>query len=296
MRGKEENGVKTMAEDKGAIDLRDWIGRSETTTDVIAPMPVAALNATLDREDPVPRLGDPLPPLYHWLYFLAPAPTAALDIDGHPKRGGFLPKVTLPRRMWVGSDVTFTGVLRIGEEARRLSVIEDVSEKEGRSGSLVFVVIRHDITGGDGTVITDRQTLVYRDKPSAIEAPPRGRPVPAGAEFSRTIEPSAALLFRYSALIFNAHRIHYDHPYAVNVEGYPGLVVQGPLLATLLTDLVRRHLPENAIRRFRFSALKPVFDDAPFEVCGHRKGADAVTLWARDGAGDLCVDGLVELC
>ena len=284
-----------MAEDKDGNDLQRWIGRAETITDVLAPAPVAALNATLDRDDPAPSIGDALPPLYHWLYFLAPAPTSALDIDGHPKRGGLLPPVTLPRRMWVGSDVTFDGVLRLGEEAARISTIEDVSEKKGRSGPLVFVTIRHEIKGAEGTAITDRQTVVYRDKPRGIEAPPPGKPAPGDGEFSRIIEPSAALLFRYSALIFNAHRIHYDHPYTVDVEGYPGLVVHGPLLATLLTDLVRRQEPERTIRRFRFAALKPVFNDAPFEVCGRADGEAQMTLWVRDGAGELCVDGAVEL-
>ncbi len=284
-----------MAEDKGGTSLRDWIGRSETITDALAPMPVAALNATLDRDDPAPVPGDVLPPLYHWLYFLGLVPTAALDIDGHPQRGGFLPPVALPRRMWVGSDVTFNGALRLGEEATRTSVIEDVSEKEGRSGRLVFVVIRHQIAGTDGIVITDRQTLVYRDRPSAMEAPPRGKPAPEGSEFSRMIEPSAAFLFRYSALIFNAHRIHYDHPYTVDVEGYPGLVVHGPLLATLLADLVRRERPESTIRRFRFSAVKPVFADAPFEVCGRAEGGARMTLWVRDGSGDLSVEAAAEL-
>jgi 3-methylfumaryl-CoA hydratase len=284
-----------MAEDRGETNLTDWIGRSETVTDMLAPTPVAALNATLDRDDPVPAIGDALPPLYHWLYFLELAPTAALDSDGHPKRGGFLPPVTLPRRMWVGSDVTFTGALKLGEAAMRTSTIDDIVEKDGRSGRLIFVSIRHEIAGAQGIVITDRQTVVYRDKPDGVEPPPRGKPAPGDAQFSRTIEPSAALLFRYSALIFNAHRIHYDQPYTTEVEGYPGLLVHGPLLATLLTDLARRQDSQRAIRRFRFSAVKPVFDDAPFQVCGRADGANGMVLWVRDGAGDLCVDGAVEL-
>ncbi len=280
-----------MTERDAGIRLSDWVGRSETADDLIAPMPAAALEATLDRPGPVPGMGDPLPPLYHWLYFLELAPTSELDVDGHPRRGGFLPPVALPRRMWAASDVAFSAPLVIGERAKRTSVIEDVQEKAGRSGPLVFVTIRHEIAGAGGLAITDRQTVVYREAPAGgPEAAPPGRPAPGDAQFCREIVPSAALLFRYSALIFNAHRIHYDQPYTTGVEGYPGLVVHGPLLATLLTDLVRRNLPGRAIARFRFRAVKPVFDDAPFSVCGRREGEAAVRLWVRDAAGDLCVE------
>ncbi|MCH8917235.1 MAG: acyl-CoA dehydrogenase [Alphaproteobacteria bacterium] len=282
----------------GGTELKAWIGRTETMTELVAARPVAALNATLDRGEALPSPGDPLPPLYHWLYFLPLAETAELDADGHPRRGGFLPPVTLPRRMWASSDVAFTGPIRIGEEATRSSVIEDIAEKQGRTGPLVFVTIRHEIACADGIAITDRQTIVYRGvtrDAAGGGGPPAGRPAPGTGDFSRTITPSAALLFRYSALIFNAHRIHYDHPFTTEVEGYPALVVHGPLLATLLADLVRRALPDVSITRFRFRAVAPVFDDAPFTICGRRDGEHAVALWVRDGAGDLCVDAAAEL-
>ncbi|HSR55449.1 MAG TPA: MaoC family dehydratase N-terminal domain-containing protein [Alphaproteobacteria bacterium] len=285
-----------MAIDQKDVKLAEWIGRNRTMEDLIVPTPVAALEATLDRAGPAPGMGDPLPPLYHWLYFLPLAPTSELDTDGHPKRGDFLPPVALPRRMWAASDVTFTGPVPIGGSATQTSVIEDIQEKEGRSGPLVFVTIRHEVTAGQAVAITDRQTVVYRGlPPGGREAPPPGKPAPEDAEFSQVIEPSAALLFRYSALIFNAHRIHYDHPFTTEVEGYPGLVVHGPLLATLLADLVRRSLPDAVITRFRFRAVKPVFDTAPFTICGRRDGDTAVTLWVRDDPGDLCVDAGVEL-
>ena len=283
-----------MADGKGGTALRDWIGRTESVTDLVAAWPMAALNATLDRGEAFPCPGDPLPALYHWLYFLPLAETSELDADGHPRRGGFLPPVTLPRRMWASSDVAFTGQVRIGEEATRSSLIEDIAEKQGRSGPLVFVTIRHEIANADGIAITDRQTVVYRGETGG-GPPPGGKPAPGEGDFSRAISPSAALLFRYSALTFNAHRIHYDHPFTTEVEGYPGLVVHGPLLATLLADLVRRALPDVAITRFRFRAVKPVFDDAPFTVCGRRDGENAVALWVRDGAGDLCVEAAAEL-
>ena len=281
--------------DDGA-ELTDWIGRTQTIEDFIAATPVAALDATLDRAGPVPGIGAPLPPLYHWLYFLPLAPTSELDIDGHPRRGTFLPPVTLPRRMWASSDVTFLGAVPIGALATQTSVIEDVAEKRGRSGPLVFVTIRHEVSGADGPAVVDRQTVVYREAPpGGAEMVAAGRPAPAESDFSRVVTPSAALLFRYSALIFNAHRIHYDVPYTKEVEGYPGLVVHGPLLATLLTDLVRRALPEAAIARFRFRAVKPVFDTAPFTLCARRDADKVIALWVRDEAGDLCVDASAQI-
>ncbi len=291
---------------EGGKEFADWIGRTETLTELVAARPVAALNATLDRGEAYPQPGDSVPPLYHWLYFLPLAETSALDTDGHPKRGDFLPPVALPRRMWASSEVSFTGQIRIGEEASRHSIIEDIAEKKGRTGALVFVTVRHEIANLDGIAITDRQTIVYRDVPQAVPGAenggeggggqaPAGVPAPAESDFSRLITPSAALLFRYSALIFNAHRIHYDHPFTTEVEGYRALVVHGPLLATLLTDLVHRALPGVTLARFRFRAVKPVFDDAPFTICGRRDGENAIALWVRDAAGDLCVDAAAEL-
>lgn len=285
-----------LAIDQNNVRLADWIGRSRTVEDFIAPMPAAALEATLDRAGPAPGMGDPLPPLYHWLYFLPLVSTAELDTDGHPRRGGFLPPVSLPRRMWAASDVVITASIPIGRPASQTSVIEDVAEKSGRTGPLVFLTIRHEVSTDEGLAVTDRQTVVYREAPEAgAEVPPPGEPAPEEAEFSRVITPSAALLFRYSALIFNAHRIHYDHPYTTGVEGYPGLVVHGPLLATLLADLVRRSVPDAAIARFRFRAVRPVFDTAPFTLCGRREADGRLALWVADAAGDLCVDAAVEL-
>lgn len=275
-------------------DITQWIGRTESADDLIAPWPVAALNATLDRDDPYPADGDALPALYHWLYFLPLARTGELDVDGHPRRGGFLPPVTLPRRMWASSDVSFEGALRVGERVRRTATIANVAEKSGRTGPLVFVDIRYELTGRDGRV-TDTQTVVYREAPKPGEPAPAGKPAPVDARFSRSVRPTAPLLFRYSALIFNAHRIHYDQPYATGEEGYPGLVVHGPLIATLLADLVRRQMPERAMTRFRFRAMKPLFDTAPFAIQGRADDEGAVRLWASDAAGDLCTEAKATL-
>jgi 3-methylfumaryl-CoA hydratase len=288
---KQENIV--AASDEG-INLQDWVGRTQTVTDLIAPFPVAALEASLDRDGPAPKMGDVLPPLYHWLYFLGTAATEALDVDGHPKRGDFLPPVTLPRRMWASSDIRFEGDLHIGDMVSQTSTIESIAET-GRTGPLVFVNLRHEVTGPSGLCVVDRQTVVYREMPPKDASTPPAKPAPTDEAFHRVVSPSAALLFRYSALIFNAHRIHYDHPYTTEVEGYPGLVVHGPLLATLLSDLVRRNTGDRGLAAFQFRAMSPVFDDADFTVCGRSDGDKDMQLWAKNAGGGLCVQAQASL-
>jgi 3-methylfumaryl-CoA hydratase len=271
------------------------VGRTEKRADVVTVTPVAALAATLDRDDPLPLAGDPLPPLWHWLYFLPLHRQSEIGPDGHAKRGGFLPPVPLPRRMWAGGRLTFRAPLRIGERIERTSTIADVTAKEGRSGPLVFVLVRHDIEGPRGQAIVEEHDIVYRDTPAVGEraaVPPRA---PVDATWTRTIRPDDVLLFRYSALTFNGHRIHYDRRYVTEVEGYPGLVVHGPLIATLLLDLVRRHLPAAAIARFSFRAVSPLFDIAEFTVNG-RRGDDAMlALWAANADGALAMEATVTL-
>ncbi len=269
--------------------LRSWIGSQQTAQDVVTKVPVAALSAALDREDPPPREGDALPPLWHWLYFLPFARQSDLGPDGHPRRGGFLPPVPLPRRMWAGSRLSFHHTLRIGEAITRTSTIADVRMKEGRSGELLFVLVRHEIAGRDGAAITEEHDIVYRGATDGAEMPQAARPAPAQPSWRREIHPDDVLLFRYSALTFNGHRIHYDRRYATDVEGYPGLVVHGPLIATLLVDLLRRHT-DARVTSFRFRAMKPLFDTAAFAVCGKPVEGDRVLLWARDAQGHLTMD------
>ena len=269
--------------------LRTWIGKEETREDVVTPLPVVAMSATLDRSDPPPRAGDPLPPLWHWLYFLEFTRDSELGEDGHTRRGGFMPPVPLPRRMWAGSRFTFAQPLRIGETISRTSVIADVSVKEGRTGPLVFVLVKHAISGEAGPALTEEHDIVYRNPFAPADQPPTPRRAPADPAWRRDIAPSAVLLFRYSALTFNAHRIHFDRPYAVEHGGYPGLVVHGPLLATLLLDLFRRHL-EAPARTFRFRAIRPLFDNSPFAVCGRPGNGGTIALWAQDDQGFLCMD------
>jgi len=272
------------------VSLEQWIGRSESSTDLVTAAPIAALAATLDRDDPPPQSGDAVPPLWHWLYFLPVHRQSELGPDGHAKRGGFLPPVPLPRRMWAGGRLDFFHPLRIGESITRVSRILSVKTKQGRTGPLVFVVVRHEISNPQGLAIAEEQDLVYRDLPQPGELPQSPPPAPANAAWQRTIHPDDVLLFRYSALTLNGHRIHYDRRYATDIEGYPGLVVHGPLLATLLLDLLQQSLPKAQVKRFEFRAVSPLFDVSPFQVCGDPESDGAVHLWAQTSAAGLAMD------
>ena len=268
--------------------LKQWIGKTETADDHAATVPLQALSATLDRDDAPARFGDEVPPCWHWLYFLPLHRASGIGTDGHPQRGGFLPPVPLPRRMWAGSRIAFERPLIAGEAISRTSRIEDVTVKEGRTGTLVFVKVRHAIGSARGRAIVEDHHIVYRDMPRPAESTPAPKPARTDEQFSRRIVPDPVLLFRFSALTFNGHRIHYDHPYATGEEGYPGLVVHGPLIATLLLDLLRRSRPHLRVKTFDFKAVSPLFDSAPFDVCG-RLDDDTATLWARGPGGALAM-------
>jgi 3-methylfumaryl-CoA hydratase len=274
--------------------LRSWIGRSEQRTDTISAAPLAALAATLDRDDPPPVSGTAVPPLWHWLYFLPIARRSELGDDGHPRRGGFLPPVELPRRMWAGGRLTFARPLRVGEVATRTSRIDDVTAKDARSGPLVFVTVRHQLSTPEGHAIDEEHDIVYRGLPAPGSAPTPSR-APTDETFARTIVPDDVLLFRYSALTFNGHRIHYDRRYVTEVEGYPGLVVHGPLIATLLLDLLRRERADATVVRFDFKAVSPLFDLHPFAVCGRADGERLFALWARNHEGALAMQATAEV-
>jgi len=273
--------------------LKTWIGRQEILHDTVTPVPVKALSATLDRDDHPPHNGDVLPKLWHWLYFLPIAPAHMVGPDGHPKRGGFLPPVPLPRRMWAGGRYKFERDLHVGEQISRTSTILDVSAKTGRSGTLVFVRVGHEISGENGVAIHEEHDIVYRDPPAPGEVPPPPRAAPTDAMWSHTIIPDDVLLFRYSALTFNGHRIHYDRRYVTTVEGYPGLIVHGPLIATFLMELYRRH-DARPLTGFNFRALSPVFDTAPFSVHGVATATGA-RLWAQGADGSLRMEATCEV-
>jgi 3-methylfumaryl-CoA hydratase len=272
---------------------RTWLGRSEQRSDLVCASPLDAWSATLDRDDPEAGPGSELPPLAHWMLFAPAARQSALGPDGHPARGGFMPPIPLPRRMWAGSRLQFHHPLRVGDVVTRHSRIASVDAKSGRSGVLAFVTVHHEIANARGAAITEEHDIVYREapQPGAAAAPPQ--PAPANAAFTRDITPDPVLLFRYSALTFNGHRIHYDRSYVTEVEGYPGLIVHGPLIATLLMDLLRRQVPRAVLRRFEFTAVRPLFDIHPFSVCGrHDDDADGeqrTRLWARDHEGNLAM-------
>jgi 3-methylfumaryl-CoA hydratase len=276
-------------------DVRSWIGRTDARADQVTPAPIAALAATLDRDEPFPQAGDPLPPLWHWLYFLPIHRASDIGSDGHAKRGGFLPPVELPRRMFAGGRFWFHRPIRVGETLTRRSRIADVSCKDGRSGPLVFVVVGHEISGNDGVALVEEQDLVYRSGPVPGQSPPPPEAAPNDAAWRREVRPDEVLLFRYSALTFNGHRIHYDRRYATDVEGYPGLVVHGPLIATMLLELLRQNLPSAVVTEFSFRAVGPIFDVGPFLVCGRRDTATAARLWAADVEGALAMHAKATL-
>ncbi|HMS04952.1 MAG TPA: MaoC family dehydratase N-terminal domain-containing protein [Burkholderiaceae bacterium] len=276
-------------------DLIDWIGRSETLRDTITAAPVRGLNATLDHPALAVDNGLPLFPLWHWLYFLPQHRESEIGPDGHAKRGGFLPPVPLPRRMWAGSQFEFRAPVRVGDAVERTSTIADVTAKEGRTGKLVFVKVRHELrcNGATEPAIVEFHDIVYRDakKPGDVDPPPTPA---AQGEWQREIVPDDVLLFRYSALTFNGHRIHYDRKYVTEVEGYPGLIVHGPLIATMLMDLVRRHAPDADVATFRFKAVRPTFDLHPFKLNGRREGKE-IKLWAQAHEGWLTMDAEATL-
>ena len=259
--------------------LRGWIGGTEVLEDIAAAAPLAGLAALLDHETP-PWPKYEVPPLGHWLYFLPRARQSEIDVDGHARRGGFLPPIDLPRRMFAGAVITFHASIAIGAKIERLSTILGVTEKRGSSGRLVFVKLRHEISANGTLALSEEQDIVYREAAKAIAPLPK----PEGSidsrfrENARRIVPDPTQLFRFSALTFNAHRIHYDRDYARDVEFYPGLVVQGPYIATLLMDHLLRHDPAARLHTFRFRAKGPLFDTTPFDVCLARK----------DNGYDLC--------
>jgi 3-methylfumaryl-CoA hydratase len=277
-------------------DLSAWVGRSETVHDTLHPTPLAALTATLDHPAQPWPADAALPPLWHWMYFLPLHRHSEIGPDGHARRGGFLPPVPLPRRMWAGSQFEFRRPLRVGEAVARTSTIDSVQRKDGRSGALVFVKVRHEIRAAGETeaALVEFHDIVYRPAkaPGDVEPPPVA--AAAHAPWQHRVVPDDVLLFRYSALTFNGHRIHYDRKYVTEVEGYPGLIVHGPLIATLLMDLLRREAPNAEVARFSFKAVRPTFDLHPFKVNGQRDG-QTVKLWAQDHEGWLTMDAVATL-
>lgn len=271
------------------MDFNAWIGRTETATDIAMRGPRDRLAALLDHDGSIwPE--DELPPLAHWLYFLPSARQSLIDADGHPRRGGLLPPVPLPRRMWAGGEIEFLHPIPVGAPISRLSTVQKITPKTGKSGSMVFITLRHEIFADGSLAIVEDQDIVYREPATAAPeaAPARGAAAPVTTD-ARTIQPDPVLLFRFSALTFNAHRIHYDRDYARDIETYSGLVVHGPLIATLLMDHYLHANPGRHVSRFNFRAQRPLLDTSPFTL-----NAQGPELWAANPDMPVAMSARVE--
>jgi 3-methylfumaryl-CoA hydratase len=273
-------------------DYSAWIGRTESSNERISTRVAASMAATLDLSR-YPQAGEPLPPGWQWLFFNPVAPRSALGVDGHPHRGGFLPPVALPRRMWAGSRLRYLADVPIDAQATRSSRILKIENKTGKRGSLTFITLEHTTTVDETICISEEQDLVYRDAPpSGAAAAPAPLRHEAVSQWSREVLPDTTLLFRYSALTFNGHRIHYDQQYARMEEGYPGLVVHGPLTATLLQQFALECGQGRALARFDFRGVTPLFVDRAFQLEGSKADEDSLSLWARGPDGELAMSAV----
>ena len=274
--------------------LKDWIGRTEADVDYVTVPAVHRLAATLDRDDPMPKMGDPLPIGWHQILFPRVVRQSQIGADGHPERGDFLPPVPLPRRMFAGKRTTFHSDLRVGDAVRRDSVIQAVNFKQGRTGQMVFVTVKTDISSPRGPAITEEQDFVYREAAPGGTPPQPPQPAPGRAVWSRVVTPDPVMLFRYSALTFNGHRIHYDQPYVTKVEGYPGLVMNGGLTTLLVFELARTHA-STPIRYISSRNVRALFVNQPITL-GGEPSLDNKTakLWALNPDGALALSAEAE--
>lgn len=277
-------------------DLKSHIGRKVTATDQLHPGPANLLRLTFGRPEPELREGDSLPAAWLALYFLPRFATAELRPDGSPRDTGVIPPMPLPRRMFAGERVRLHRVLRLGERVRRETELADISIKTGGTGTLVFVTVTSRVFGPEGLALEDERRTAFREevKPGERNRAPRREPAPADVPWRRRVTPDPVLLFRFSALTFNSHRIHYDRSWATEVEGYPGLVVHGPLTTTLLIDFARDQNPGRRIVGYATRARAPLFDTAPFELRG-RPTDQGCELWAVTPEGTVAMSAEVDL-
>jgi 3-methylfumaryl-CoA hydratase len=274
--------------------LKEWIGRREAGIDHVTIPAVHRLAATLDLDYPTPRAGDALPVGWHFILFPRVVRHSLIGPDGHPQRGDFLPPVPLPRRMFAGRRISFLAGLRVGDEVRRESVIKEVNVKQGRTGTMVFVTVQTDIAGPHGPAVTEEQDIVYREAPGPGAAPPAPQPAPGRAVWSRTVTPDPVMLFRYSALTFNGHRIHYDQPYVTRTEGYPDLVMNGGLTTLLVLELARTHA-STAVSQLSSRNVRPLFVNRPLTLCGEPSPDNKTAkLWVVDPEGALALTADAE--
>ena len=260
--------------------LSAWIGRTEEIHDQLSLNLVNRIAATLGEQ--APQAGEPLPALWQWCFFQPAVEGSGLGGDGHPARGGFLPPADNRNRMWAGGRVEFHTPLKVGAHATRVSTITDVQQKHGKTGALLFVTVQHDYLQDGQLAMREEQDIVYREP-----TPPKlasGDPLPEGT-WQESVTPTPTLLFRYSAVTFNGHRIHYDWPYATDTEGYPGLVVHGPLMATLSLRAFCRANPAARLRRFAYRGVRPLIAPHPFAVSGRVVAAGKAELWVGNAEG-----------
>lgn len=276
-----------------AVNLQDWVGRIEELHDRIDPTPVLAMARTLDYRGFIVKVGAPLPELWHWLYFLPMTAQSEIGADGHPKKGGFLPPVALERRMWASSRLTFHQDLLIGEEIHKTSEILKVSEKQGKTGGMVFVTVRHSVHSKQGLAITEEQDIVYLPMPKSFTPPPPNF-APETLQWRENYPVSPVLLFRFSALTFNSHRIHYDRNYATEVEKYPGLVVHGPLQALLLMESAKKHYSGERPATYTFRAVRPLFDFDQIIIGGQSKSDGGHELYTVNGDHHIAMQASIH--
>jgi 3-methylfumaryl-CoA hydratase len=279
-----------MSEKPDLDHLRQWIGRTTGASDIVTAQLVKGLRATLFQEIGEPRRGDPAPWTVHWCLAQPVFPMSELGPDGHPTRGGFLPPVPLPRRMCAGGELEFFEPLRVGDETTRTSRISDVTMKSGSTGVLCFVSVEHLVTTSRGTAIRERQDIVYRDMSTSQAAPAKPASPPPSAQHRESHMADAVLLFRYSALTFNGHRIHYDRDYVTKVEGYPGLVFHGPMQAAFLVEFAAKLRGGAAPKKFSYRGVQPLFEGTEFSINANDTSA-GIELWTANSAGQPTMKG-----
>lgn len=277
-------------------EVMHWIGRQEIVQEQLDAQRVLQLATTLNCPLDC-QTGVSLPPLWHWIVTVAAIPMDNLGRDGHPQKGLFLPPIALPRRMWAGGRFEFGQAIKLGETVTRTSTIKDIKFKQGRSGDLAFVTVAHTIAGEQGGYVYEEHDIVYRQDPTQDATQAVNQPKPLVdqeiSDWQQTIQANPVMLFRYSALTFNGHRIHYDRDYAA-FEGYDGLVVHGPMIATYMLELVREHMPNVTVQQFSFRAFRPIIDIHPFTVHA-RRDANLVHVWATDHLGQRAMQGEVRI-
>src|SRR5579859_4668862 len=281
-----------MTEKLDLDHLQQWIGRSQEASDIVTAQLVKGLRATLFQEVGEPKTGDAAPFTVHWCLAQPVFPMSMLGPDGHPTRGGFLPPVPLPRRMWAGGELEFLDPLRVGDEAKRTSRISDVTLKTGSTGTLCFVAVEHVMTTSRGIAIRERQDIVYRDMGSGAPAaaPAKAPPPPPVAKHRETHVSDPVLLFRYSALTFNGHRIHYDRDYVTKVEGYPGLIFHGPLQAAFIVELAAKLHNGQPPKKLSYRGVQPLFEGSEFSVNANDKDG-GLELWTANAEGQPTMKG-----